>query len=92
MKPEPAPADLHRIPDATPQWRPTGTAATLTAPGASSLRAYRGIACCIRAAIGERAAIGAAAARLRPTIKTPMPPRSQPASEIDQITYLCSAA
>ncbi len=76
----------------TEQWRATGTAATLTAPGASSLRAHRGIAGCIRAAIGEGAAIGAAASRLRPTINARMLHLPQPASEIEQIASLCSAA
>jgi hypothetical protein len=73
------------------QWRGSRTSTAQTAPGTSP-RAYHGIAGCIRAAIGEGFAIGAAATRLGPTIKAPMPPRSQPAFEIEQITSLCSAA
>jgi len=76
----------------TEQWRATGTAATLTAPGSSSPRAYTAIAGCIRTALGEGVATGAAATRMRPTIKAQMPQRSQRADEIEQITSLCSAA
>jgi hypothetical protein len=76
----------------TELWQGNGTAAAQTAPAASPPRAYRGIAGCIRAAIGEGLAIGAAATRLGLRIKALMPPGSQAASEIEQITSLCSAA
>jgi hypothetical protein len=73
------------------QWRASRTPTAETAPGTSPL-AYRGIAGCIRAAIGKVFAMGTAATRLGPTITAPMPQRSRPASEIEQITSLCSAA
>ena len=76
----------------TEQWRATGMPAAQTTPGASSPRAYLGIAGCLRAAIGEGAAIGAVATHFWPKIKAPMPQRRQHASGIDQITSLCSAA
>jgi hypothetical protein len=73
----------------TEQWRGNGASTARTAPAAFSSRAYLGIAGCIRAAIGEGFATGA---RVGPTIEAPMPQRSQPASEIEQITSFCSAA
>jgi hypothetical protein len=76
----------------TEQWRGSGTATAQIAPAASSPRAHLGIAGCTRAAIGEGSTTGAAATRLGPTIKAPMPQRSQPASKIERITALCSAA
>jgi hypothetical protein len=74
------------------RWRGSGTSTAQAAPAASSPRAYLGIAGCIRAAIGEGVAIGAAATHIGPKIKTPMPELSQAASEIERITSLCSAA
>jgi hypothetical protein len=76
----------------TEQWRATGTSAAPTAPAASSPRAYRGILNCIRVAIGEGFASGAAATRLGPAFKAPMPQRSRPVSEIKRIASLCGAA
>jgi hypothetical protein len=75
----------------TELWRAGGTAATQTAP-AGPARAYRGIAGCTRAAMGQGFAIGAAATRLRPMINAAIPQRSQPTSETRQITSPCSAA
>jgi hypothetical protein len=69
----------------TEQWRGSGTPTAQTAPAVLSPRAYLGIYGCIRAAIGERFPIGAAATRLGPKIQAPMPQRSQPASEIERI-------
>jgi hypothetical protein len=74
----------------TEVWRGAASAAQPT-PGAFSPRAYRGIAGCIRAAIGRSVAIGAAT-RLGSAIKAPAPRRSQPAFEIEQIASRCSAA
>ena len=76
----------------TERWRATGAPTTQTAPAASSPRANGGIAGCIRAAIVEGFATGAAATRIEPMIKALMPQRSQPASEIERITALCSPA
>jgi len=76
----------------TERWRATGAPTTQTAPAASSPRANGGIAGCIRAAIDEGFATGAAATRIEPMIKALMPQRSQPASEIERITALCSPA
>ena len=72
----------------TEQWRGSGTSTTRTAPTAFSSRAYLGMAGCIRAALGEGGAIGAAATRIGPRIKAPMPPRSQPASENGRVINL----
>jgi hypothetical protein len=47
---------------------------------------------CIRAAIDAGSATRATATRIGPKIKSPMPPRSQPGSEIERITSLCGAA
>ena len=77
----------------TEQWRGSGASAAQIAPAASSPHTHLGIAGCIRAAISEGSATGAAAAtRLGPTIKAPMPQRTQPVSKIERITALCSAA
>jgi hypothetical protein len=75
----------------TERWR-GGTSTAQTTPGASSPGAYLGVAGCLRAAFGEGVAIGAAATRIGPTIKAPAARRSRPASEIERITSLCSAA
>jgi hypothetical protein len=74
------------------RWRGSGTSAAQTAPAAFSPRAYRGIAGCIRAALGEGFAIGAAVPRTGPGFKAPMPQQSPPASGIEQVSSLCSAA
>src|SRR5262249_1298696 len=74
------------------RWRGNGTSAAQTAPAASSPHAYRGIAGCIRAALGEDFAIGTAAQRLGPRFKATMPQQSRPASGIERIAALCSAA
>src|SRR5262249_15103919 len=76
----------------TEQWRGSGGSPAQTAPAASSPRTYLGIAGCIRAAMSEGFATGVAARRAGPEIKAPMPPRSQPGSEIDRIASLCGAA
>jgi hypothetical protein len=47
---------------------------------------------CIRAALADGFASGAAAARIGPKVKFPMPQQSQPASEIERISSRCSAA
>jgi hypothetical protein len=73
-------------------WLGSGTATARTAPGAFSPRAYTGIVGCIRGAMGEGFAMGAATTRNGPRIEAPIPQRSQPASEIERITSLCSAA
>jgi hypothetical protein len=75
----------------TEVWR-GGASAAQPAPGVFSPRAYLGMAGCIRAAIGAGSAIGTTASRIEPNIRTPMPPRSQPGSEIERITSLCGAA
>jgi hypothetical protein len=72
-------------------WR-GGASAAQPAPGAFSPRAYLGMAGCIRAALGAGSAIGTTATRIEPTIRTPIPPRSKPGSEIERITSLCGAA
>jgi hypothetical protein len=74
------------------RWRGNGTSAAQTAPGAFSPRAYRGIVGCIRAALGEDFAAGAAAARTGPRFKAPMPQQSRPASAVQRVAALCSAA
>jgi hypothetical protein len=76
----------------TERWRAAGASTAQTAPAAFSSRAYRGIAGCIRAAIDEGFATGAAATRVGPMIQALTPLRSQPASEIERITSLCSTA
>jgi hypothetical protein len=76
----------------TEQWHGSGTSTAQAAPATSSPRAYLGIADCIRAAIGGRSGMGAAATRTGSAIKALMPQRSQPTSEIERITALCSAA
>ena len=73
----------------TEQWQAGGTATAQSAPAALSPRAYRGVAGCIRAAMGESFADGAAATCHGPMINTPMPQRSRPASVIDRIVSLC---
>jgi hypothetical protein len=75
------------------RWRGNGMPAAHTAPGAFSPRAYRGIAGCIRAVLGEDFATGTVtAARVGPRFKAPMPQQSQPASGIERVTSLCNAA
>ena len=74
------------------RWRGSGTPAAQTAPGALSPRAYRGTVGCIRAALGEGFVTGAAAPRIGPRFKAPMPQQSRPASGIERATSLCSAA
>jgi len=76
----------------TEQWRGSGASPAQTAPAAFSHRAYHGSAGCIRAAIGEGFAMGAAETRTGPTINAPMPQRRKSASEFEQITSLCSTA
>jgi hypothetical protein len=73
------------------RWRGNGTSTAQTAPGAFSSHAYSGIVGCIRAALGEGLAIGAAAPRIGPRFKAPMPQQSRPASGIERVTSLCSA-
>jgi hypothetical protein len=74
------------------RWRGTGTSTAQTAPAAFSPRADRGIAGCVRAAMGAGIAIRAAASPIRPRINTPMPQRSHPVPEIERITSRCSTA
>jgi len=74
------------------QWRSSGASTAGTPQAPASLPAYRGIAGCIHPAIAQGFAIGAAVTHIGPTIKDPMPQRSQPASGIGRITSLCSAA
>lgn len=74
------------------RWRGNGTSAAQTAPGAFSSHAYSGIVGCIRAALGDGLAIGAAVPRTGPRFKAPMPQPSRPASGIERVTSLCSAA
>jgi hypothetical protein len=74
----------------TEVWR-AGASTAQPAPGAFSPRAYRGIAGCIRTAMGAGSAIGTTASRIEPKIRTPIPPRSQPGSEIERLTSLCGA-
>jgi hypothetical protein len=75
----------------TEVWR-AGASAAQPAPGAFWPRAYLGMAGCIRAAMGAGSAVGTTASRIEPKIRTPMPPRSQPGSEIERIASLCGAA
>ena len=74
----------------TEVWR-AGASAAQPTPGAFSPRAYLGMAGCIRAALGAGSAIGTTPTSIEAKIKTPIPPRSQPGSEIDRIASLCSA-
>jgi hypothetical protein len=74
------------------RWRGNGTSAAQTTPGAFSPQTYGGIVGCIRAALGEGFTTGAAAPRIRPRFKAPMPQQSQPASGVERVTSLCSAA
>jgi len=74
------------------RWRGNGTSAAQTTPGAFSPQTYSDIVGCLRAALGEGFAIGAAAPRIGPRFKAPMPQQSQPASGIERVTSLCSAA
>ena len=74
------------------RWRGTGTSTAHSAPAAFSPRADRGIAGCVRAAMGAGAAIRAAASPIGPRINTPMPQRSHPVPEIQRITSRCSTA
>jgi hypothetical protein len=74
------------------RWRGSRTSAAQTAPGAFSPQTYSGIAGCIRAALGEVFATGAAAPRIGPRFKTPMPQQSQPASGVERVISLCGAA
>jgi hypothetical protein len=74
------------------RWRGNGTSAAQTAPGAFLPQTYSSIVGCIRAALGEGSAIGAAAARIGPRFKAPMPEQSRPASGIERVTSLCNAA
>jgi hypothetical protein len=76
----------------TERWRGSGTSTAQTAPAAFSPRAYLGIAGCIRTAMGEGVAVGAAATRIGPMITAPGAQRSQPVSEIERIASICSAA
>jgi len=74
----------------TEVWRGK-TSTAQPAPGAFSPRAYRGIAGCIRAAMGTGSTIGTTASRSEPKTRTPILPRSQPGSEIERLTSLCGA-
>jgi hypothetical protein len=74
------------------RWRGNGTPAAQTTPGAISPSAYRGIVGCIRAALGGGFSTGAAAPRIGPRFKAPMPQQSQPASGVERVTSLCSTA
>jgi hypothetical protein len=74
------------------QWHGGGAPGAQPAPAAPSPRGYRGIAGCIRAAIGEGLAVGGAATRIKPKMTAPMQQRSRPAFEIERIAALCSAA
>jgi hypothetical protein len=74
------------------RWRGSRTPAAPTATAAFSPRAYRGIAGCIRAALGEGFTTAAAAPRTGPRFNAPMPRQSQPATGIEQVTSLCDAA
>jgi len=74
------------------RWRGNGTPTAQTAPGAFSPRAYRGIVSCIRAALGEGFATGAAAPRVGPRFTAPMSRQSEPTPGIERVTALCSAA
>jgi hypothetical protein len=74
------------------RWRESGTDAAQTAPGAFSSHAYRGLVGCIRAALGEGFAVGAAASHIGPRLNSPMPQQSRPASGIERVTSLCSVA
>jgi hypothetical protein len=74
------------------RWRGSERPAAQTTPGAFSPQTHGGIVGCIRAALGEDSATGAAAPRIGPRFKAPMPQQSQPASGIERITSLCSAA
>jgi hypothetical protein len=75
----------------TEVWR-AGASGAQPAPGASSPRAYLGMAGCIRAAMGKGAAVRATATRIWPRVNAPMLQRSQPMSEIERITSLCGTA
>jgi hypothetical protein len=75
----------------TERWR-GGASTAQPAPATFSPRAYRGIAGCIRAALGEGFAIEAAAPRAGPGFKAPMLQQSGPASGIERVTSLCSTA
>jgi len=75
----------------TEVWR-GGASAAQPALGAFSPRAYLGMAGCIRAVMGAGSAIGTTASRIEQKIRTPIPPRSQPGSEIERLTSLCGAA
>jgi hypothetical protein len=74
------------------RWRGSRTPPAPTTPGAFSPPTHSGIAGCIRAALGDGFATGAAAPRIGPRFKAPMPQPSQPASGIERVTSLCSAA
>jgi hypothetical protein len=73
------------------RWRGSGTSAAQTTPGAFSPQTHSGIVGCIRAALGEGSATGAAP-RIGPRFKAAMPQQSQPASGIERVTSLCSTA
>jgi len=75
----------------TEVWR-AGESAARPAPGGVSPRTYRGIAGCIRAAIGEGFAVATARPHIEPMFKAPMLRLSRPASWIERVTSLCSAA
>jgi hypothetical protein len=74
------------------RWRGSGTSAAQTTPGAFSPQAHGGIVGCIRAALGEGFATGATAPSIEARFKAPMPQQSQPASGVERVTSLCSAA
>jgi hypothetical protein len=74
------------------RWRGSRTSAAQTTPGAISPQTRSGIVGCIRAALGEGVATGAAAPSIGPRFKAPMPQQSQPASGIERVTSLCSTA
>jgi hypothetical protein len=75
----------------TERWRGTGEGTAQTTPAASSPRAYRDLAGCIHAAMGEGFTIEAAASRIGPMIKAPMWHRSQRGSGVERVASLCSA-
>ena len=76
----------------TEQWRATGTPDAQNTPADSSPGANRSIVGCIRAAIGEGFTIGATAAHIEPMFRNPPPRQSRPASWIERVESLCSAA
>jgi hypothetical protein len=76
----------------TERWRATGASTARTAPAAPSAGAFPGIADCLRAALGQGSAIGAAGPRIGPGFRASMRQQPEPAAGMERVASPCRAA